>query len=159
MIFVHSTPLEEYSDTRLGDALRYYQSILDSARDHYIEDESIFGSPQEKRLYSLLTQTEFFQKHKADLRLTAQFEIGKYIREEFHKYIPRYRVDFLLTLSKSGKDQSLIIEYDGIEFHAKDSNIVTAANFDREYLEYDINRQLELESYGYGFSYAFISIP
>jgi hypothetical protein len=151
MVFVHSMPLEDYSDTRLGDALRFYRGVLDSARDHYIEDESIFGSPQEKKLYSLLTQTDFFQKHKADLRLTAQFEIGKYIREEFHKYIPNYRVDFLLTLSKNGKDQSLIIEYDGVEFHTKDPTIVNAVNVDREYLEYDINRQLELESYGYGF--------
>jgi very-short-patch-repair endonuclease len=57
----------------------------------------------------------------------------------------------LLTLSKNGKDQSLIIEYDGVEFHTQDPSIVNASNFDREYLEYDINRQLELESYGYGF--------
>lgn len=151
MVFVHSMPLEDYSDTRLGDALRYYHQVLGSAHDHYIEDESIFESPQEKRLYSLLTQTEFFQNNKDKLRLTAQFEIGKYIREEFHRYIPKYRVDFLLTLSSNGKDQSLIIEYDGVEFHTKDPSIVNATNIDREYLEYDINRQLELESYGYRF--------
>ncbi len=97
------------------------------------------------------TQTEFFQRNKDKLLLTAQFEIGKCIREEFHRYIPKYRVDFLLTLSSNGKDQLLIIEYDGVEFHIKDPSIVNAGNIDREYLEYDINRQLELESYGYRF--------
>lgn len=29
--------------------------------------------------------------------------------------------------------------------------MVTKHNFDQEYLEYDIERQLELESYGYSF--------
>ena len=83
--------------------------------------------------------------------LIAQFEIGKYIREEYHRNIPKYRVDFLLTMSDAGKEKSLIIEYDGVEFHTRNPDIVTRHNFDQEYLEYDAERQLELENYGYSF--------
>ena len=97
MVFVHSMPIGDYSDTRLGDALRHYQNVLQAAHDHYIEDESIFDSPAEKELYSNIIQTEFFHKNRDKLRLIAQFEIGNYIREEYHRNIPSYRVDFLLT--------------------------------------------------------------
>ena len=151
MVFVHSMPIGDYSDTRLGDALRYYEKILNQAHDLYVEDESVFDSPAEKKLYSLILQTEFFKKNREKLRLVAQFEIGKYIQEEYHRNIPKYRVDFLLTLSDGGKEKSLIIEYDGVEFHTKNPDIVTRHNFDQEYLEYDARRQLELESYGYSF--------
>ena len=60
-------------------------------------------------------------------------------------------MDFLLTMRGNGKEQSLIIEYDGVEFHTRNPEIVTARNFDQEYLEYDVQRQLELESFGYTF--------
>jgi hypothetical protein len=151
MVFVHSMPLTDYSDTRLGDALLYYDKLLNSARDHYVADESVFGSPAEKELYSLILQTDFFEKNRDTLRLIAQFEIGKYIREDYHRNIPKYRVDFLLTKSQGGKEKSLVIEYDGVEFHTRNPDIVTQHNFDQEYLEYDVERQLELESYGYSF--------
>ena len=151
MVFVHSMPISEYSDTRLGDALRYYQKIFNTAHDHYIEDESVFESPAEKELYTQILQTPFFQENHDRLRLIAQFEIGKYIREEYHRNIPKYRTDFLLTLSEGGKERSLIIEYDGLEFHTQNPDLVTKHNFDQEYLEYDVARQLELESYGYSF--------
>ena len=55
------------------------------------------------------------------------------------------------TKAAGGKEKSLIIEYDGVEFHTRNPETVTAHNFDREYLEYDVERQLELESYGYPF--------
>ena len=54
-------------------------------------------------------------------------------------------------MTDSGKENSLIIEYDGLEFHTKNPEVVTRHNFNQEYLEYDIERQLELESYGYSF--------
>ncbi len=151
MVFVHSMEIGDYSDTRLGDALRHYEKILAATHDHYIEDETVFESPAEKRLYTLIVQTPYFQANRDSLRLVAQFEIGQYIRQEFRRYIPAYRVDFLLTRTDGGKEKSLIIEYDGLEFHTKNPDIVTADNFDREYLEYDIERQIELESYGYSF--------
>ncbi len=151
MVFVHSMPIGDYSDTRLGDALRHYEKMLHSAHDHYVEDESVFDSPAEKELYRSITQTEFFQRNRDSLRLIAQFEIGKYIREEYHRNIPAYRVDFLLTRTDHGKEKSLIIEYDGVEFHTRNPEMVNRHNFDQEFLEYDIERQLELESYGYSF--------
>ncbi|MDI9570585.1 MAG: AAA domain-containing protein [Pseudomonadota bacterium] len=163
MVFVHSMPLTGYADTRLGDALLHYEKMLNTAHDQYVTDESVFGSPAEKELYRLLLQTKFFQTHRDSLRLIAQFEIGKYIREEYHRYIPKYRVDFLLTKSRGGKEKSLVLEYDGVEFHTRDPEIVTRHNFDQEYLEYDKERQLELESYGYSFlrinKYSLIPTP
>ncbi len=151
MVFVHSMPIADYSDTRLGDALKHYANIRAATHDVYISDETVFDSPAEKELYRLLTQTCFFQAHRGQCRLMAQFEIGKHIRQEFHRYIPAYRVDFLMTLGGNGKEKSLIIEYDGVEFHTNNPDRVTAHNFDQEYLEYDVQRQLELESFGYTF--------
>jgi very-short-patch-repair endonuclease len=151
MVFVHSMPIEDYSDTRLGDALKYYKSLRESAIDNYIENEQIFGSDAEKELYRLLINTEFYRKNRGKIRIIAQFPIGKYILESFNRYIPKYRVDFLLTVSEKGKEQSLILEYDGIEYHMKSPEIITASSSSQEYLDYDIERQLELESYGYRF--------
>jgi very-short-patch-repair endonuclease len=51
----------------------------------------------------------------------------------------------------SAREKSLIIEYDGVEFHTRNPDVVTAHNFDQEYLEYDVQRQLELEGFGYTF--------
>lgn len=151
MVFVHSMPIEEYSDTRLGDALKYYQFLFQSAKDNYIVDEKIFGSEAERELYKMVINTDFYRKNRDKIKLIAQFPIGKYIKETFHRYIPKYRVDFLLTISERGKEQSLILEYDGIEYHTKNPDMVTSHNFSQEYLDYDIERQLELENYGYRF--------
>jgi superfamily I DNA and/or RNA helicase/very-short-patch-repair endonuclease len=151
MVFVHSMPLNEYCDTRLGEALKHYISLRDGAQDNFVSDESVFGSPAEKDLYALIVSTDFFRKNRGNIRLIAQFPIGKYIEERFHKYIPKYRVDFLMTLSDKGKERSLIIEYDGVEYHTRNPEIVTAHNFSHEYIDYDIDRQLNLESYGYKF--------
>lgn len=151
MVFVHSMPIEEYSDTVLGDALNFYNQTLDTSVDNYIEDENIFGSPAEKNLYILLQNTEFYKENKRNLRIIAQFPIGKYIADEYQRYIPNYRVDFLLSLSNDGKEKSLILEYDGFEYHFKDMDNTNKYNFNNQYLEYDMQRQLELESYGYKF--------
>lgn len=151
MVFVHSMPIEEYSNSRLGDALNFYKQILETTMDNYIEDEAIFGSPAEKELYSLITQTEFYRKNRDKVRIIAQFPIGRYIEETLHRYIPKYRTDFLMTLSERGSEKSLILEYDGVEYHTKNPEVVTEHNFSQEYLDYDIERQIELESYGYKF--------
>jgi len=57
----------------------------------------------------------------------------------------------LITLSERGSERSLLLEYDGVEYHTKNPEIVTEHNFSQEYLDYDVERQLELESYGYRF--------
>jgi len=53
--------------------------------------------------------------------------------------------------SESDLEEALILEYDGVEYHTKNPDIVTKHNFSQEYLDYDISRQIELESYGYRF--------
>ena len=151
MVFVHSMPIEEYTDTRLGDALKHYKQLLEQTTDNYIKDTSIFGSPAEEELYNLIINTEFYKKYRDIIKLIAQFPIGEYIQQTMHKYIPRYRVDFLMTLSERGKERSLVLEYDGVQYHTINPEIVTEHNFSQEYLDYDVERQLELESYGYKF--------
>ena len=56
-----------------------------------------------------------------------------------------------MTFSKGGKEQALILEYDGVEYHTKQPDIVSKYNFSQEYIDYDISRQIELESYSYRF--------
>ncbi|MBW1704052.1 MAG: AAA family ATPase [Deltaproteobacteria bacterium] len=153
MIFVHSMPLNKYGKTRLGDALKHYDKLLNENKknDFFVEDTAIFESPAEKDLYNLLISTDFVKTHREHVKIIPQFKIGEYIRAEYAKQIPRYRVDFLMTFSKGGKEQILILEYDGVEYHTKNPGIVTRHNFTQEYLDYDISRQIELESYGYRF--------
>ena len=153
MVFVHSMPINKYSKTRLGDALKHYEKLLEENKknDFFIEDTAIFDSPPEKDLYNLLISTSFVKTHREHVKIIPQFKIGEYIRAEYAKQIPKYRVDFLMTFSKGGREQALILEYDGVEYHTKNPDIVTKHNFSQEYLDYDISRQIELESYGYRF--------
>jgi very-short-patch-repair endonuclease len=153
MVFVHSMPLGDYSRSRLGDALKHYQGVLENTaqNDFFVEDPSVFESPAEERLYQLLVNTRFVETHRENLKIVPQFNIGEYIRAQYRKQIPRYRVDFLVTLAQNGREQALILEYDGVEYHTKNPDIVTGHNFTAEYLDYDISRQIELESYGYRF--------
>lgn len=151
MVFVHSMALKDYCDTRLGEALKHYAALRESTHDNFVSDESVFGSPAERDLYALIVSTEFYRRNRNNILLIAQFPIGRYIEERFHRFIPKYRVDFLLTLSVGGMERSLIIEYDGVEYHTRNPEVVTAHNFSQEYIEYDIDRQLNLESYGYKF--------
>ena len=154
MVFVHSMNLDKYLNSRLGDALKfYYNSLIETEKkDYFIEDDSKFESPMEKWIYNLLIQTEFYKINLNKIKIIPQFEIGRYISLQYSKFIPKYRADFLLTLSEGGKEKILILEYDGIEYHIKNLDIINdLRNFDLEYLDYDIKRQLELESYGYRF--------
>jgi very-short-patch-repair endonuclease len=153
MIFVHSMPVNKYGKTRLGDAIRHYDKVLNENKksDFFVENPTIFDSPAEKDLYNLLISTSFVKTHREYVKIVPQFKIGEYIRAEYARQIPKYRVDFLMTYSKGGKEQTLILEYDGVEYHTKNPDIVTKHNFSQEYLDYDISRQIELESYGYRF--------
>ena len=153
MVFVYSQAIEQFSNTRLGDALKHYRKILEENKknDFFVEDESIFDSPMEKKLYCLLLETKFVKDHRENIKIIPQFNIGKYIASEYKVYIPKYRADFLLNYTESGKDQTLILEYDGVEYHFNNPHEVNRLNFSQSYLDYDTSRQLELESYGYRF--------
>ena len=56
-----------------------------------------------------------------------------------------------MTYTEGGKEETLILEYDGVEYHFKNPQEVNSLNFSQAYLDYDTARQLELESYGYRF--------
>ena len=45
----------------------------------------------------------------------------------------------------------VILEYDGFEHHFKDTGFVNETNFDKFYIEEDIERRKTIESYGYPF--------
>ena len=82
-----------------------------------------------------------------------QFDIGKYIKQlNPLAQIPNYRNDFLLIYRpESGKSRIVILEYDGFEYHFKDNHLVDETNFDKFYIEEDIERRKTIESYGYPF--------
>lgn len=153
MVFIHSQDIEDYSNTRLGDALKFYKRTLDEStqNDMFIADTTVFGSPKEEELYQRLVSTDFVQSNKDVVSIVPQFPIGKYLRAEYAAQIPDYRVDFLLTYTKQGKISSLILEYDGLEWHFKNPHDVSANAISSEFTDYDVQRQLELESYGYRF--------
>ena len=89
--------------------------------------------------------------HREQVKIIPQFKIGEYIKAEYARQIPKYRVDFLLAFSRGGKEHTLILEYDGVEYHSQNPDTVTRHTFSQEYLDYDVSWQLELESYGYRF--------
>ena len=153
MVFVHSQDLEDYSNTRLGDALKFYKRTLDESakNDMFIADTTVFGSPKEEELYQRLMATDFIQSNQDAVTIVPQFPIGKYLRAEYAAQLPDYRVDFLVTYNKNGTTDSLILEYDGLEWHFKDPTSVSANAVSSEFTDYDVQRQLELESYGYRF--------
>jgi very-short-patch-repair endonuclease len=153
MIFVLSQSVKQFSNTRLGDALKLYAAVLEmnQKNDFFIEDEAVFESEMEKKLYQLLLETKFVKEHREHIKIIPQFDIGKYIAAEYNACIPKYRADFLLTYAKGGKEETLILEYDGLEYHFQNPCDVNNLNFSQSYLDYDTQRQMELESYGYRF--------
>jgi very-short-patch-repair endonuclease len=153
MVFVMSQPIEQFSNTRLGDALKHYAGTLEQNKknDFFIENEAVFESPMEKKLYALLLETPFVQERREHIKIIPQFDIGKYIAAEYNACIPKYRADFLMTYAKGSKEETLILEYDGLEYHFQNPRDVNNLNFSQSYLDYDTQRQMELESYGYRF--------
>ena len=70
-------------------------------------------------MYRQQINTDFVETHREHVKIIPQFKIGEYIRAEYARQIHKYRVDFLMTFSKGGKEQTLILEYDGVEYHTK----------------------------------------
>jgi len=155
-IFVHSMSVNEYGKTRLWrchKTLRLKFLTKTERVTFFVEDTTIFRfAGGKKTCTTFLISTDFCKKRTGEhVKIVPQFKIGEYIRAEYARQIPKYRVDFLMTYSKGGKERTLILEYDGVEYHTKNPDIVTKHNFSQEYLDYDISRQIELESYGYRF--------
>jgi len=69
--FVHSMPVNEYSKTRLGNAIRHYDKVFNESKedDFFVEDPTIFESPPEKDLYNLLISTNFVKTHREHVKI------------------------------------------------------------------------------------------
>jgi len=107
----------------------------------------------EKQLLSFITQTDFYKANTQRIEIVPQFDIGKYIKQlNPLAQIPNYRSDFLLIYRpESEKTRIVILEYDGFEYHFKDNSLVDETNFDKFYIEEDVERRKTIESYGYPF--------
>ena len=58
---------------------------------------------KEQKLVIIGTKgTNFVKTHRGFVKIVPQFKIGEYIRAEYARQIPKYRVDFLMTFSKGG---------------------------------------------------------
>ena len=132
----------------VGKALQFYK------RNHDKPDKPIISeSPMEQFLYNLIKQTKFYKENEDRIEIISQFDIGRYIKQlNPLAQIPDYRSDFLLIYRDDfDKANMVIFEYDGFEHHFKDTGFVNETNFDRFYIEDDIERRKTIESYGYPF--------
>ena len=137
----------------VGNALRFYKRNLEKPDNIEIFKKMDPNSPMEPILYNLVIQTTFYMENKDRIEIVPQFDIGKYIKQlNPLARIPHYRNDFLLIYRDDfGKTNMVILEYDGFEHHFKDTGFVNETNFDKFYIEEDIERRKTIESYGYPF--------
>lgn len=151
MHFVLSKPLEKYSGS-IGEALRYYKSVLEEAKKERSISEVDQRSAMEPKVMNWFYQTEFWKKNSENITFIPQFEIGKYLKQLDITYNhPNYKVDFLLIYKdKNNYEHKIIIEYDGFE-HFKEIDFINEFNYQYYMNEDDIYRQRVLESYGYKF--------
>jgi len=149
VVFVISKDPEEFKG-EIGEAIRTFKTELEEGKK--LPKPSELESEGEKLLLNLVQQTNFYRENKEWVNIQAQFPIGEYLRRINNADIPNYRTDFLLTYNPpDSKPVSMILEYDGFEFHFKDGYDVNKLNYDDYYVAQDIERQKALESYGYEF--------
>lgn len=144
--FVLSTQLEKVW-WAIGDALRHFYAKITNP----IEDQVDHNSGREKELVQWIKSTDFYINHHKDISIMPQFAIGEYLNQINNTKIPHYRVDFLCTISKWGKQKIFIVEYDGFEYHFENKDRVNENNFENYQIEKDIERQKIIEYYGYQF--------
>jgi len=137
----------------IGKALLFYKRNLDKPDDLEKFKEMDPKSKMEPMLFNFITQTPFYKENRDRIEIIPQFPIGRYIKQlNPLATIPKYRSDFLLLYKEdAGRTKMFILEYDGFEHHFKDTGFINETNFDRFYVEEDIERQKTIESYGYDF--------
>ncbi len=150
--FVLSKPLDKFSGS-IGEALRHYAFELEEAKKERSVAETDQSSKMEPEVLNWFYQTEFWNKNKKQINFVPQFEIGKYLKQLDSSYShPFYKVDFLVAYSdSSGREQKIVLEYDGFSEHFQSSEWVNDFNFESYQNEGDVYRQKVLESYGYKF--------
>jgi ssDNA-binding Zn-finger/Zn-ribbon topoisomerase 1 len=150
--FMLSKNVEAF-DGAVGDALRHFWAVRDEARKERPVTEVDKRSGREAEVLNWFYQTDFWRSEKEHIEFIPQFAIGKYLKQLDPLYEhPLYRVDFLLLYRPSeGREQKIIIEYDGFKEHFSESAAFDAADYEAYYSEEDVFRQKVLEGYGYRF--------
>jgi len=137
----------------IGKAMQFFRRNLDKPDEQTMKERMDSKSEMEPILFQYIKQTPFYMENEERCEIVPQFNIGKYIRQlNPMAEIPNYRTDFLFIYEGGGsKTNMAILEYDGFEYHFKDTGFVNEANFDRFYVEEDVERRKTIESYGYEF--------
>jgi len=150
--FILSKNIDDYKGA-IGEAIRYYYSILNEAKMEKSIIETDKNSKMEPEVLNWFYQTEFWEKNKNSIEFMPQFEIGRYLKQLDKSYNhPKYKVDFLLIYKdKNDREHKIIIEYDGFNEHFQEIDNINKYNYHHYYNESDIYRQKVLESYDYKF--------
>lgn len=152
MHFVLSKPVDKFTGT-IGEALRHYTDALENGKKEASVSQVDKNSGMEPLVLTWLYQTKFWEENKLKAEVMPQFELGKYLKQLDKSYVhPEYRVDFLLIYcDEEGREQKIIIEYDGFIEHFGNTEGVNAVNYVNYYSADDVYRQQVLEGYGYKF--------
>lgn len=136
-----------------GRVLKSFKQLLETQDLSQVIKKTDSRSKMEPIVVNMIQQTRFYQERRNNIELIPQFDIGRYIKQlDPLAKIPDYRTDFLMIFkTKNEKTQMVIIEYDGYEYHFEQSSMVNEFNYDRFYVESDVERQKTIESYGYPF--------
>lgn len=147
--FVHSMPLSMFKGS-ISQAMNHYGQVLKAKLGSVEQTDA--SSPMEAKVLHWLQATAFVQAQPEDVEILPQFPIGDYLKQLDPTYEhPAYRVDFLVTCRTPKGVVQIVVEYDGWEYHFKQSEGVHLGNHMRYMKDSDIERQLTLESYGYRF--------
>lgn len=152
MIFFLSKPLDQFSG-EIGEALRHYHRILESAKALPSTDSVDARSPIEALVLQWIQETSFFKENRDSIELKTQFPVGEYLKQLDPLYDhPKYVCDFLLTYRHDGqRPHHIIIEYDGFKEHFSNLSQVGSFNYSSYYRDEDVFREKVLEGYGYKF--------
>jgi hypothetical protein len=148
--FVISKPVSDFVG-EIGNALRVFERQLakpDFAVLHSLTDSR---SPKETEILQAISQTSFYRENEERFEIQPQFPIGELIRQlDPFADVPKYVSDFLLIYrDEDGRSQRVIVEYDGIESHFTEPELVTKDTYDQLRCEGDVERMRTIESYGY----------
>jgi tetratricopeptide (TPR) repeat protein len=149
MVFVHSKPLEQYPSA-LRIALLHYRNELERGKAMPTELEIDGESPMERKVLHWLSQVPFIRDF--DCEVSAQFEMGKYLKQLDPSYrAPDYRVDFLIRIPVDDRSCQIVLEYDGFEFHFLKnvaSGTINSSTWRTYLTSDDVEREKTLESFG-----------
>lgn len=150
--FVVSKDIDNFKG-EIGNALKQFAKYLSEPDNFGVIAKTDPKSPMEKVVYNYIVQTRFYQNNKDRLEIIPQFDVGRYIKQlDPYAKIPNYRTDFLLILKDGEREKFIIVEYDGFEYHFTDSyGYIDELNYEKFYIESDIERQKTIELYGYKF--------